>query len=258
MNEIWGRAGDPPIDHIGALLQPAIKHKIHGHMSNEHRLCREASQWVAESHLGGSAEQANWRVNASDHASEDALLCRSQSDLKRTLRQVARRLSDSPFRHHLEWCWDGDRLWVLQADRVPPTHGPGPGDCFSPIVGLATTGELTHWVSVSAEVTGSKWPKIRCLEDFVAAQLPMPSVWLLRGPKVISALATGRVANEYPQFLVDMEILCSGHIIIRTDVAGDDDYLLPKSVTTVSVDEAVAFMESTATKLASILHATVC
>lgn len=220
-------AGEPARD-VAAALQPRIIAFASGHLSNEHRVCRDSTNWLVEG-LSADATSPPWRVTNAAPAGDGPLTCHELNDLRRQLRAVARRLSDAPYRHHLEWVWDGARLWIVQCDRVPVRVGPSPGELWLPTRGrpVSPTG-LQAWRAVPALSNEAvRWQKLECRRAFAAAELPVTEVFALHGAHVISALARGETPDEV---VADLDLLCDGHLLVRTDVAADQaSFMLPKT-----------------------------
>jgi predicted house-cleaning noncanonical NTP pyrophosphatase (MazG superfamily) len=236
---------------IGAVIQPLLRHQIKGHLSNEYRLSREAFTWRAEWHVQRSTEDMQWRVSSAKPATDDALRCRNLIQLRTQLRSVARRMSDLPFRCHLEWLWDGDRLWIVQADRVPPATGPAPGDGWQPSIGRVIAHRdlvlWRHWTELSLDATAHAWNKVASLVQFAKADLPVPDIWQLHGADVIGSLARGEIPDGLES---DLDCLCSGHIVVRTDVRTDvEGYMLPKTEAETNPEAVLLFMQNTAVEL---------
>lgn len=132
MAEIWEHATKHGrTECVGFVVQPVLATKAAGHLANEHRVSRESTRWLLE--IGDTS--TNWRVQKSDPAADEPLSAQNPAKRDQRLRTVARRLSEQLSRVHLEWVWDGQRVWIVQADPVPPKHGDAPGDSFKPIPG---------------------------------------------------------------------------------------------------------------------------
>lgn len=244
VNAIWQDASNNAQNRnaIGVIIQPFIDRKLFGHISNEWRVSRDSVTWLSETSVGGSSERKHLRVTGSQPAGDERLDCTKPQALEARLRAVARRLSDLPFRHHLEWVWSGDRLWVVQSDRVAPTPGAAPGDGWTPTVGRPLN-ELRLWRRISSlagDDSLMSWGKVRALHEFAMASLPVPAVWAIANSQLIAGLANGSAPVE---LVKDIELLCSGHIIIRTDVKSSAaQFMLPKSDAIADSTRAVDFM----------------
>lgn len=243
MTAIWNDAAAKSASvEMGFLVQPLLEVKLHGHLSNEHRLCRESTRWIHQA----NERTTNWRVQKDVAAPEDSYLEAASATLaEHALRSVSRALSDRPTRLHLEWVWDGTRVWIVQSDAVAHSTGPAPGDNFEVLRGdPVINGDLRCWRLITDDVRDelSKWPKVRSLQEFVAAGLGHPDLWALRGDQL--------AANQTVDLRADLTLLCSGHLVIRTDLVGG--ILAPnlkKSPAMSDPDQAAAFLWSTLKQL---------
>jgi predicted house-cleaning noncanonical NTP pyrophosphatase (MazG superfamily) len=242
---------------MSALIQRMVSVSLQGHLSNEHRISRDAWTWTLERQVGSSASETQLRTVSDIPADDSALRCATTSDLTKTLRSVARRLSPLPYRYHLEWAWDGERLWIVQADRVPTLTGPPPGELWAPNIGQPIrSNSLEIWKSVALQQLGSppphgfsRWPKIANVQQFAQAGLPTPSLYVLQDSDAIRGLAFGHVTRP---LAADLALLTSGDVVVRTDIDTGDEkppFFLPKSDNLTDPDTMVDFLRTTTRKL---------
>jgi predicted house-cleaning noncanonical NTP pyrophosphatase (MazG superfamily) len=236
---------------IGAIIQPLLDRKVSGHLSNEYRVSRESFSWDAEWHVGDTAATKHWRVVSAPAARASSLSCRNLVELEAQLRAVARRLSELPFRHHLEWVWDGLRLWIVQADRVAPSVGYPPGDAWQPVIGKdIQPGNLKLWRSlndITVTSDAATWPKVSALARFAEAGLPVPEIWQLSGTEIIAALSRLETSSDLDD---DLALLSSGHLVVRTDVRDHGDGLMQAKTEAETDPRAVLlFLQETAQKV---------
>ena len=251
------KKNDPSV-RMALLVQPLLKAEILGHMSNEHRISRDAWRWTIERRIDSSIDEQQIRVGSSRRRDEShgPILCSSLPQLERGLRDVAKHLSPSAQRHHLEWVWDGRRLWIVQSDRVAPTRGAAPGDWWTPRVGRSVIPEeLKHWTLLSVPETSSlsisdlsPWPKIANVQRFAQANLQIPRLYILNDPEVVASIAS----HETPDGLVDdINVLASGDIVIRTDIRGRGEAVpfLPRTENIADPSAVIQFLTRTVDSL---------
>jgi predicted house-cleaning noncanonical NTP pyrophosphatase (MazG superfamily) len=247
--KMWDDVEDPSI-HLGLIIQPVLDAKVFGHLSNEYRVSRDATAWVSDMQVGNQVQTRTWRVVNSTGAADGALLSATVKVIEPRLRSVAKRLSELPSRYHLEWIWSGDRTWIVQADRVPKLLGVPPGDAWQPAVGIPMDGAtLSRWTVLGSgsQPSLADWSKAAALNEFARADLPIAQVWRLQGTKVINDLAEGRKVEGLAD---DLEKMCSGHIVVRTDVKGtDEQVMLPKTATESDPAVVEAFLRNTSAAL---------
>lgn len=241
--QIWRDAdqADSKAD-VGVIVQDCLNRHAWGHISNEHRLNREVDAWTVELYIGPSVTTEQWRAPERLAARAEPLYCSSLSSLKLRLKSVAAHFSAFSLRHHLEWVWDGQRLWIVQADPVPPNMDSPPGELWRPRLGTAPHGSVTTWRELTGDavVELSDWPKIRALHEFSESELDTYSIWCMSETEWL------KDPEPAQSYLHDLEVLMSGHTVIRTDVAGvEARFMLPKTAAIIGPTEALAFMRDT-------------
>ncbi len=245
--KIWNEADDLGEDSVGLIIQTLLHRRAHGHLSNEQRLNREADSWTLETYRQQAHETTQWRVSERDEMGDGELGCASWGALHRRLRSVAAHFTNYSPRHHLEWVWDGMRLWLVQADPVQPRYGPPPGELWRPRVGLPLAQRLSTWTELVGPSIDrhSSWPKVNALRSFAAHGLPTPEVWCLTE---VDGLLSEPVP---PELLQDLERLTSGHTVIRTDVAASKaHFMLPKTPSAITdAAAALRFMRETVSSI---------
>lgn len=234
---------------LGVLLQPYLRIERSGHLSNEYRVSRASDSWRLEydSAVATPRSVSTRGVESAPHA---PLLCSTPRQLESQLRAVARHFTRlATGRFHLEWVWDGSRLWIVQADPVPKLHGAAPGDAWQPVPGSPVAPEsLLVWRQFDQVDTNEirTWPKLQGPADFAECGLPTGRVWVLGGEAVVRLARS----EDVDDVLADLEQVASGHIVIRTDVSGGDVKLMaPKSGVIADPHLALSFLRETATAL---------
>lgn len=238
MRSIWNDSAGREV-RVGFALQPSLDSKVVGHLSNEHRVSREMMQWAFECQLNTSM----WRVSSASPVGNDALAATSVPMVESSLRRVARSLSVQHSRYHLEWVWDGNRVWIVQADPVLPVFGPAPGDYWFPAQSAAVEStQLKAWQFVNRDSLDGfrRWRKIANVEQFAKADLPVADLWVLNGAQLKRAMDSASLRQELDR---DLDILCDGYLIIRSDTVSQKPiFLLPKAEFLASPSEAKDWM----------------
>jgi predicted house-cleaning noncanonical NTP pyrophosphatase (MazG superfamily) len=241
VQQVWDSLDGPGA--MAVLIQRDLDPRLSGHMSNEHRVARDKLTWFCEYNDGRPSQML--RVHGVRQAGEGPLLARTERSLLGALRGVARRLGSGETRVHVEWVWDGERLWVVQADDVLPTIGPAPGEAFVPRRGRTIqTGSLNLFRDADFKGGELDWPKVAGVADFRAAGLGSVPLYLMSDTNTIALLASG---DEPADLLADIELLTEGDVVIRCDVASADaGLLLPRTQTETDSKRLLAYMQETA------------
>jgi hypothetical protein len=188
-----------------ALVQVAIEPGLVGMLSNERRLTSTPEDWIAEGDLELNGPRV-LRLHASD-SSDRTLSATSTAMLPAVLATIAGALTVAGVRRRVEWVWDGRRVWVVQADRLPDPHGAikrtvrsiGQSDhtpVFGDLVGDTTFG-------------GRKLERWRTLER---VGLPRPRILVIDGRHAtLLTTESGKLAQRLTE-------LSPGAIVARTDV----------------------------------------
>ena len=233
---------------MAVILQPLVSPSWAGHMSNERRLAKSTETWLIEGLAEGEGSSQHY-IRAATSTAAGPLSARTKPMVASALKRVAGYLKDlSPFRFHCEWVWNGERVWVVQADsadapaRVTPANDylqsrDVPGPAFVPNV-------LRHFEGVDDL---KKWRKLRRPGVFSSLGMPTAAVYLLRGDQWTDL-------NLRAQLEADFTAMCSYPVVVRCDVAETSAYnetLLPTSPATTKVEDLVRFLDSTASDLKS-------
>jgi len=139
-------------------------------------------------------------------------------------------------RFHLEWLWDGERMWIVQCDTIPELRSaaPRPGGeavAIPPLKIFRRPGPDDRDL-----------PKVRCGADYLAAGIPHSDLWLLRDVKILRALQVGECSAS---LVADLDRLADAGVVVRSDYArGSDDFevLLPRTETEHSAENLAKFL----------------
>lgn len=92
-----------------------------GHLSNERRVAEDKRDWMSEIEAGASSASEvhriplrDWRDKRLPH--ETTLICVHREAIVDRLAEVARWTYERLLRVHFEWVWDGQAVYLVQAD----------------------------------------------------------------------------------------------------------------------------------------------
>ncbi len=230
------------------VLQYAIHPGLLGHLSNERRVSQRVRQWLVE--FDDNGEQQFLRARVKDHSyGPGPLLAGSRRSVVLRLREVAAFvLADGPTRNHVEWVWDGARVWIVQCDECAATVSAEPIKAF---LHNMTARPMPAPVDVEAfhefDDLDDNWRKLRRPKEFRRLGLPHAAVYVLTGDEYVPADQRGLVER-------DLARLVNRTVILRTDLrtnAQGTDLLLPTSDPLDDVASAQRWMRRTSEEFAA-------
>jgi predicted house-cleaning noncanonical NTP pyrophosphatase (MazG superfamily) len=244
------REGQRNFGVLGLVIQQYVEPRLRGHASNERRVSRRHDSWLIET--TGAGDELIGHYNVADRPSRlvdrkpGAFVCRAEADLRDTIRSVTASTSLlPPGRRHLEWIWDGERVWIVQNDlEVTPPGGEPGSEWTRPVV--APPGEMA--VLVPASAAAGQWQKARCVKVFSELGLSTSDLWVLEDEPTIAAIAEPG-GEPTPALQRDLEQVCVAPVVVRTDrtghTTGGDEVLMPRTETCLSVGQVVDFIRTT-------------
>ncbi len=243
--EMAAKAPEADRTQLGFVVQEWLGGAATGHLSNERRVSREPRGWLCEAELPIEGEDKSFRFRVDSRAQvREDLSCSSWEELAAAIRTVARRMHQHGGRYHLEWVWDGTRVWVVQCDpdRVEP--GTPPGSAWIKHEATPPLGELRRFKRVPTD--HSPFPKINHVREFRTCGLPSGDIRVLAGTTVIRRLARGEISSELRRDLSD---LIKAPIVVRTDFRAatqQPEVLSKRTDTCLTYDQLEAFLVGTA------------
>lgn len=206
--------------NLALVVQVYVEPKAYGHLSNERRVARRRQEWLYEFEKGEKIPPVGrfalkYGKNRTIPVTTDELLAVNKKDLVSQLRSVAAYINNQGLRLHMEWVWDGQRLWIVQGDKDSEPRGRNPKSYFPTIRLSESTVTLKSFIHVDS-VVHNQWHKIECLRDFKSVGLPTADLWVLEDASILSGLQNRYITSELKQ---DIEALISSRpIVIRTDI----------------------------------------
>lgn len=220
-----------------------------GFLSNERRVSETTRGWVCEidtpsqlsKHIGPRVMRL--RVEKASPAREGELPCSDRKSLIGLLRSVGRFFYDKKARRHLEWVWDGNRLWIVQNDPAPDPTGESPEHRFS---ASDLNSDALQKFRAFSSTDAKHWQKLKCAEIFRSMNMPTVPLFVLNGEQNIRELAKDRPS---PELTSDLTELTRGPLVIRTDIANQTALFANRTDSVSSPDAAFLFMNNTVKEL---------
>jgi len=227
-----------------------------GHLSNERRCYKESRDWLGEFETGSSPGRVfsinlrNWRRPQKITEQYAPLTCNLKALVEKTLETAAAWAYLQKQRIHFEWVWDGQRIYLVQADRA--TSGGGIDPTKDPH--FAQRAQVTFQPKCLVLVTkthAKAFNKIRNVFTYLDLELPITNLYVLDNENVLLGLSN----NEVPKELTDdLSELVKGSLVIRIDLATEDKnkrQLLPRTHEVRDVDQAIQFLTEKISELIS-------
>ena len=181
------------------------------------------------------------RVERVQAADDRPIECYTHSELLHQLRRVARSFYDKKQRRHLEWVWNGRRLWIVQNDSAPDPVGIAPIPQESSDAGevdLRSLRVFRHFRRRDA----AKWQKLQCVQTFRDVGLPVTKLFVITGEDASKEIKRGRASTRLS---ADLKELTKAPIVIRTDIRGKTTLLAPRTDEVNNARTAAAFLHVT-------------
>lgn len=242
-------------EDVHLIVQQAINPvAAKGHLSNERRCYEEARDWLGEFEISKEKNAPTFSVNLRKWRSETnahvdlPLTCHLEALVSKVLQTPAWWAKKKSIRVHFEWVWDGKRLFIVQADEAKKLPGTNPTD----ISRSSETATANYQPKCLTKITSShadQYNKIRNVYTYLTLELPTANLYVLEDVSVLD-----EIRNDLPpQALIDdLTFLVPNSLVIRTDIATDDQVLrqlLPRTNEVRTVKSALDFLKDTITKL---------
>lgn len=224
------------------VLQKFIPASATGFLSNELRLVDKPYRWVAERQTESSNEATFHQFplsakQAKMFPTDEALICVSDAELRARLRSVALYFwKASPQRTLLEWCWDGNRLWLLQRDLASHLGGKVPSSLLSVAISQprTTDGSVFRRFRIGES---TPWGKLRNVNDFIVdGKIPPHRLFFATAARVDDALT-----HNGESLKSEIDSLTGGRCVVRTDAL--ELSFNRNRTNTVSAASAIKWME---------------
>lgn len=237
---------------MGAIVQHFVAPLLKGHLSNERRVSKTRNQWQVESETnGGLNDRFNSQRDPPADPSKPLPPLRAP-DLRRALASIGRWATQTfQSRVHMEWVFDGTRLWIVQIDLEDEAPDPGVDPRVQPIPLKAIGAGRPKTPSRLLPAEPERFPsyrKIASIADFAAVCTGnYPRLYVICGSDLEAFIKTEGA---------DTLRACIGErLVCRTDLLPEarsaaEGLNLPRT-DTVQPEEIVEFMRIKAAEFAS-------
>ena len=222
-----------------------------GHLSNERRISKEKRDW-----LGQFEEQKNvivkpyfkiplreWRERINVGNKFDLPLgCNLTAHVSEVLKIPAAWGAKQRTRLHFEWVWNGDVIYLVQADQVHDIKGIDPTKIHQSKSSIPLEFQPKCLKEIN-EALASRYNKIRNVFTYIKLGLPRTKLYVLDDQSIIDGLAEGYVSADLEE---DLSELVKGSLVIRMDIATDDTkrrQLLPRTHEVREIGKALEWLK---------------
>lgn len=236
---------------IAVIVQRHIQRLLSGHLSNARRFAEEYrdAQVQFEDTAGFITEERlthrAWRRGR--EYSVDPLVCRSESELRQSLREPLAWSVAQELRFHFEWVWDGSFLHVVQADRIEDTQSDATPATRKSRPPQLDAKDLRHFRVVTHPLTGAGG-KLRKHSTYASAGFWQPKMYVLDDRALLESAANGRLPD---MFMEDLTTLTARPLVLRTSSNSKEEQLLPRSQQLTSANFAADWLRKSLLDLRS-------
>ncbi len=208
-----------------------------GHLSNERRFYEETRDWLGEIEIYKTIQDQYFQVNLREwrrkvpveHFKDKTLECNLSTKIPEVLSIPATWVYKKKLRIHFEWVWNGNTVYIVQADREYQYMGIDPTRVYRKNTVLPLSGFVPKCLKEIEKEHADRYYKIRNVFTYKELGLPIAKLYVLDDQNVIANLASGKVLPELEN---DIRELVKGTLIIRIDIDTDDlqmRQLLPRT-----------------------------
>lgn len=221
-----------------------------GHLSNERRFYKETRDWLADFDILRTGKGEPFKINLRkwrrrikvENLIDAPLSCELTPHISEVLRIPATWGYEIGKRLHFEWVWNGETIYLVQADQELESKGVAPPrlvDSDQPI----SPGFVPKCLKFINQDHATRYNKIRNVFTYMKLDLPITKLYVLDNQLVINELALGRVSPDLEGDLVE---LVKGSLVIRMDIVNNDNkkfQLLPRTNEVRDLDRALDWLK---------------
>ena len=234
--------------HMPVIIQKRAATLSCGHISNERRVAKETRDWRGEIEAGVpevfSVSLRNWRKKLKvDAFLDSALVCPSDKEFKNVLSIPCTWATEQKIRVHFEWVFDGEYIYLVQADEEIATVGINPTKLTANAAIIEEVSHVgfphcVHLLEAKDFDRYEKYAKIQNPLLYQRIELSTAPLYILDDKKTLELLAKGVVTDALAS---DLQVLTSRLLIIRSDIPTEkkeERQMLPRTDGIKDVEEA--------------------
>ena len=228
------------------LIQAAVEPSALGILGNDRTASPRRSRWIAEGPLTCLHPDEMTIDTAADPVTIDERpLEEAGLELEPVLRRIAETLGGRSGAQRCEWVWNGQRVWIVQADQVAEPQTDAIAQRY-----LGSTAVSPSWDAANpADTNQHDWesPKVGAWRFFVSRGWPVQPLSAVRAAEWSPKIGRRWLEDQLAQY--------SESLVIRSDLIGSDEgLLLPTSEPSRNVEHLSDFIEQMFSRLARSGH----
>lgn len=238
--------------HMPVIVQKRATALFCGHITNERRVAPEIRDWKGEIETTipkvFSISLRNWRkkINTESYI-YSPLVCPRDKLIKDILAIPCTWATNQRLRVHFEWVFDGNYIYLVQADEEIATDGINPMGCSrnTEIADNFIDNGFPHCLHLlKAEDTDryKAYAKIQNPLLYHRIKQSTAPLYILDDEETLQALSNGKITDKLEK---DLHTLTIRPLIIRTDIATfdkEDRQLLPRTNGIKDVETAKSWL----------------
>lgn len=254
------------------IIQKRVKPLLRGHISNERRVAKEVRDWKGEIDTSFpkifSVSLRSWRskINVSSFINSP-LICPGDKEIKDVLAIPCTWATKQKMRVHFEWIFDGEHIYLVQADEALSSDGVDPTKVTlraTPSEGIETSTRFRclHLLEDEDYEKYKLYSKIQNPLLYKKLGLEIAPLYILDDAEILSSLEHGIINEDLES---DLALLINHSLIIRTDINTnnkEERQLLPRTCEIRNIEEALSWLktnyvtikEKTESQVIFILH----
>ncbi len=241
------------------IIQKRVKPLLRGHISNERRVAKEVRDWKGEFDTSlpqiFSVSLRNWRSKINVVSFIDSpLICPGDKEIKDVLAIPCTWATSQKLRVHFEWIFDGECIYLVQADEALASDGIDPTKAvlYSELTQKTERAEMLKCLHLLNDGDCEKYKLYSKIQNpllYKKLGLEMAPLYILDDAETLARLEKGEISEDLKS---DLEILTGQSLIIRTDINTsnkEERQLLPRTCEIRSIEEALAWLKASYAEL---------
>lgn len=243
-----------PNEGMPIIVQELVTPAFTGHMSNERRFSQESRDWKVETYYDDDSFKQDticvrtWRKTFDIAKITTTPLLADFKTVYSELKKVAfywYKLSNKmKCRFHLEFVFDGERIFIVQADRdFPKDNAVNPKD-YNILVEKLPKEWSPNVLKRFNPNEGSRFSKLQNVKEYYDLGFCTVPLYFLDDKRILDDIKTGDICDELKE---DIKTLLNIHsLVIRMDIninEKKEKQLLPRSNEIYKLDEVLEWLK---------------